>query len=160
MGHSCHNDQEYVFKYRLPAKAASSTRHLTFPIGKNKLFNFYSHRGFIHLFKRVKAYTPSFVAFAGEIHIINDDDNDTPQPLIPDTSISSGRPSENTFNPSHTILPGTTKESQDKPRDYTTSDGASWETENVTSGITRQDTAQISNSISLPTAITHLDSVF
>ena len=32
VGHSCHDDQKYVFNYRLPEEAASSSRHLTVPI--------------------------------------------------------------------------------------------------------------------------------
>ena len=131
--HSCHDDNEYVFHYRLPAEASSNTRHLTVPIGANKLFNFYTHRGFTHFFKRAKNYTPSFAAFAGEVHFTNNDDDDSAEiPSIPDTSISSGKPRETTnFNPS-TILPDTTREPQDNPREYTTADGASWETKGVT----------------------------
>ena len=48
VGHSCHDDQSYVFNYRLPAEAASNTRHLTVTIEQNKLFHFYSHRGFTY----------------------------------------------------------------------------------------------------------------
>ena len=76
--------------------------------------------------------------FSGEVHFINDDDdNSVETPLIPDTSISPGKPKETTnFNPSHTILPGTTRDPQGKPRDYTTADGASWETKGVSKGVT------------------------
>ena len=99
------------------------------------IFSHYSHHGFTHYFNRAKTYTPSFADFAGKIHVIIDDEDDTRQPLIPDTSISPGKSRENTFNPSHTILLGTRREPQGKPTDYTTADGTSWETKEVSKGV-------------------------
>ena len=102
--HSFHDDVEYIFNYRLPVESSTNMRHLTVPIGPNKLFHFSTRSGFTAFFKRAKDCAPFFAAFTGEVHHIYHDD----EPLS--ETLSSGK-SREYFNPSHTISPGTTRES-------------------------------------------------
>ena len=109
MDHFCHDDTEYIFKYKSPRRASDNPPcTLTVPLGSNELFQFRTNDGYTSFMAQVSNYCREFEHIAGTGHVIPD--NDTSLTLPP-----SGYPSHD--NPREFATSLLVHQSHDKPRD-------------------------------------------